>query len=94
MTDKYYVYILECKDRTLYTGITKDLEGRLKCHNEGKASKYTRVRLPVKYVYVEEVDERGPAQSREYAIRNLKREEKYNLIKKFSSSPLLGLINI
>lgn len=80
MIENYYVYILKCSDNSLYTGITNDLEKRLKCHNDGKASKYTRSRLPVEFVYVEQVEGRGPAQSREYEVRNLKKSDKLKLI--------------
>lgn len=97
MNDKYYVYILKCSDDSFYTGITNDLEKRLKCHNDGKASKYTRARLPVEIVYIEETQGRGPAQSREYVLRNLKRQEKIKLIDNFRETKnledwiLLGL---
>ena len=49
-----FVYILKCNDNTYYTGWTKDLLKRIKAHNNGKASKYTRGRLPVEYIYFEE----------------------------------------
>lgn len=80
MSDKYYVYMLICSDDTFYTGITNNLEKRLKSHNEGKASKYTRVRLPVQFVYVEEIDGKGPALSREFEIKSLKKNQKIKLI--------------
>lgn len=76
-----YVYILECADKTLYTGWTIDLINRLKVHNEGKASKYTRARLPVKLVYSEEYDNKIDAQRREWQIKQLSRKEKLKLIK-------------
>ena len=57
-----YVYILECADKTLYTGWTVDLDNRLKVHNAGKASKYTRGRLPVKLVYYEAHNDKISAQ--------------------------------
>lgn len=76
-----YVYILECADKTLYTGWTIDLKNRLKVHNEGKASKYTRARLPVKLVYSEEYDNKIDAQRREWQIKQLSRKEKLKLIK-------------
>lgn len=75
-----YVYILECKDKTLYTGWTIDIDRRLKVHNKGKASKYTRARLPVKLVYLEEYDDKIEAQKREWEIKQLKRQEKLKLI--------------
>lgn len=77
----YYVYILECADGSLYTGITNNLEKRLKIHNEGKASKYTRSRLPVKIVYKEEVMGKGKALSREIEIKKLEREDKLRMLK-------------
>ncbi len=75
-----YVYILECADKTLYTGWTVDLEKRLKIHNEGKASKYTRARLPVKLVYVEKYGNKINAQKREWQIKQLSRKEKLELL--------------
>lgn len=76
-----YVYILYCKDSTLYTGWTNNLEKRIKSHNSGKGSKYTRCRLPVRLVYFEEFSDKISAQKREYAIKQLCRSEKIALIK-------------
>lgn len=76
----HYVYILECKDNTLYTGYTTDPTRRLKEHNKGVGAKYTRVRLPVKLVYSQKLETRGNALSREYEIKKLKRENKLKLI--------------
>ncbi|HHV38007.1 MAG TPA: GIY-YIG nuclease family protein [Tepidimicrobium sp.] len=76
-----YVYILECADKSLYTGWTLNLDSRLKTHNEGKASKYTRSRLPVRLVYFETYDNRIEAQKREWQIKQLSRKQKLNLIK-------------
>lgn len=75
-----YVYILECADKSLYTGWTVDLDNRLKAHNNGKASKYTRSRLPVKLVYFETYDNKIDAQKREWEIKQLSRKEKLNLL--------------
>lgn len=75
-----YVYILKCADDTLYTGWTVDLEKRVNTHNKGKASKYTRARLPVKLVYFEAYDNKIDAQKREWQIKQLKRKEKLKLI--------------
>ena len=58
MKTKHYIYILECSDKTLYTGYTNNLENRLKAHNEGKGAKYTKSRLPVKMVYYEAFDDK------------------------------------
>ena len=75
-----YVYILECSDNTLYTGWTTDINKRLKTHLSGQGAKYTRCRLPVKLVYFEEYDNKISAQKREYAIKQLSRKNKLNLI--------------
>lgn len=75
-----YVYILKCADGTLYTGWTNDLEKRLKAHNDGTGSKYTRARLPVTLVYFEEYEDKREAMSREWHIKRLTREQKLKLI--------------
>ncbi|HCN61598.1 GIY-YIG nuclease family protein [Mammaliicoccus fleurettii] len=79
--DKHYTYILECKDHTLYTGYTTDLERRLKVHNDGKGAKYTRIRRPVKLVYHEIFNNKSEALKREYALKQLTRKQKLALIK-------------
>jgi putative endonuclease len=75
-----YVYIVKCSDKSLYTGWTVDIDNRLKCHNEGKASKYTRARLPVELVYLEEYSDKIQAQKREWQIKQLTRKEKLKLV--------------
>ena len=82
MEKVWTVYILECGDGTLYTGITDDLERRLKAHSEGKGAKYTRGRTPVEVVYTEECESYSAALKREYAIKQLSRGEKIKLINK------------
>lgn len=77
-----YVYILRCADNSLYTGWTNNLDKRVKMHSEGKGAKYTRARLPVELVYFEEYEDKIEAMKREYAIKQLKRQEKLMLIKK------------
>ncbi len=77
---KYFVYILKCSDNTLYTGITNDLINRLKTHNEGKASKYTRGRTPVCYSYIEQISNVGSALKRERSIKKLPKVKKLELI--------------
>lgn len=79
-----YTYILECSDKTLYTGWTNDLDKRLNMHIKGKASRYTRARLPVILVYFEEFETKSEAMKRECAIKKLPRKEKLNLIKSFN----------
>lgn len=77
-----FTYILECADGTLYTGWTNDLEKRLKAHSSGKASKYTKTRLPVKLVYFEQHETKHDAMSREVKIKLLTRAEKIEIINK------------
>jgi putative endonuclease len=74
--------MLRCSDRTLYTGITSDLDGRLAAHRDGTASKYTRVRLPVRLVYQEPHPDRSSASKREAAIKKLSRSAKLALIRR------------
>ncbi len=76
----YYVYILECKDGTLYTGWTINLDNRLAEHNQGKGAKYTRSRAPVVLKYFESLSTKKEALQREYFIKQLSREEKLKLI--------------
>lgn len=75
-----FVYILHCNDSSYYTGVTIDLEKRLKIHNEAKGAKYTRGRLPVSLVYSEKCPTYGDALRREIAIKKLTRPEKEKLI--------------
>ena len=76
-----YTYILKCKDDSLYTGWTNDLKKRITSHNAGKGAKYTKARRPVELVYYEEFQTREEAMKREYAIKQLSRKEKEELIK-------------
>lgn len=77
----WFVYILRCADKTLYTGITTDLERRLVEHNaKNSITKYTRVRQPVEMVYNEGVDSRSSAGKREVFIKSLTRIQKIALI--------------
>jgi putative endonuclease len=78
---KWYVYILQCADGTLYTGITTGVNRRLNEHNSGKGAKYTRTRLPVMIVAVTEAGSRSEASKEEYRIKQLTREQKMKLIK-------------
>lgn len=78
---QWVVYILKCSDDTLYTGITNDIENRLKKHNEGKGAKYTRGRTPVVLMVSFVVESKSLALKEEYRIKKLSKEEKLNLIK-------------
>ena len=75
-TPLWFIYILECADGTLYTGITNDIERRLEQHNAGTAARYTRSRTPVKLVFQEAAENRSAALKREYAIKQLTRKQK------------------
>ena len=77
----WYVYMVRCKDNSLYTGCTNDLQARINTHNQGNGAKYTRTRTPVKLVYSEQVKNRSQAQKRECEIKKLKRKEKLELIR-------------
>lgn len=74
------VYILRCRDGSLYTGVTVDLDRRLAAHAAGTASRYTRSRLPVEVVHREPARSRGEALTREAAIKRLDRRSKLALV--------------
>lgn len=75
-----YTYILKCSDGTYYTGWTNDLDRRMKAHNEGNGGKYTRSRRPVELIYYESFETKREAMSREFAIKQLTRCQKEQLI--------------
>ena len=76
----WFVYMLQCRDGSLYTGYTDDVARRLTVHQSGKGAKYTRSRLPVELVYREELPDKSCALRREIAIKKLSRKEKLALI--------------
>lgn len=80
MEKLWVVYILECRDGTLYTGITDDLEKRLRAHNSGRGAKYTRGRGPVELRYRELCAGHSAALRREMEIKRLSRVQKWSLI--------------
>ena len=80
MEQIWYLYILRCKDNTLYTGITTDVEKRLEAHRSGKGAKYTRGRTPLELVYRETCGSHSQALKRELEIKKLTRREKENLM--------------
>ncbi|EGC82140.1 GIY-YIG nuclease family protein [Anaerococcus prevotii] len=79
----HFVYILRCKDNSLYTGYTTDVNRRLKVHNSGKGAKYTRGRRPVKLVYYQEVSSMSEGLKLESAIKKLSKEKKEDLVSDF-----------
>ena len=76
----WQVYIVECSDGSLYTGITNNLDKRITAHNDGRGAKYTKSRRPVKLRYSEPAADRKNASQREYAIKSLRKAEKIQLI--------------
>ena len=77
--NKWFVYFLRCCDGTLYCGTNDDVLRRLEVHRSGKGAKYTRGRGPLELVYSEECESYGAALRREYAIKQLPRQEKLRL---------------
>ena len=80
-----FVYMLRCKDGSLYTGWTNDLKHRLAMHNSGRGAKYTRGRGPLKLVYSEELPDKEAALRRECAIKKLRREQKLALLQSWQA---------
>ena len=76
----WHVYIVECADGSLYTGIARDVNARITTHNEGSGAKYTRGRLPVILRYQETARDRSTASQREHVIKQLSRDAKFALI--------------
>ena len=79
-TKQWFVYMLECADCSLYTGVSNDLARRVEKHNAGKGAKYTRSRLPVKLVYSETAPDKGEALKKEIRMKQLSRREKLELV--------------
>mgnify|MGYP001614642278 CR=1 FL=1 len=77
----YYVYLIECADKSLYTGITTDVKRRFKEHASGKGGAYTRSKKVKKVLHTEQFETRSQAQKREFEIKNWHREKKLELIK-------------
>lgn len=77
---RWYVYMLECADGTLYTGVTTDLDRRFQEHRQGKGGNYTRSHKPMRLCYSEQASSRSTAQQREAAIKRMSREEKLRIV--------------
>lgn len=81
-SNNWYVYIMECSDKSLYCGVTTDLSRREREHNQSKiGARYTRSRRPVKIVYYENAETRSEACRREWEIKKLSKQQKNQLIK-------------
>ncbi|MBU0674915.1 MAG: GIY-YIG nuclease family protein [Proteobacteria bacterium] len=74
------LYLIQCADGTLYTGIARGLEKRIATHNDGSGARYTRGRGPVTLVYREDFPDRATASKREYEVKRMTRREKLKLI--------------
>lgn len=81
-----YVYMLRCGDGSLYTGWTNNLQQRLAMHRAGRGARYTRGRGPLELVYYEELDSKEEAMRREYAIKQLSRKEKLELVEAWQTA--------
>jgi putative endonuclease len=86
----WFVYMLQCKDGTYYTGITNNLEKRLKAHSSGKAAKYTAGRLPVKLCYSMGGYSESQARKNEFLLKSLTKEAKEKLIRRVGRSREAG----
>jgi len=80
MSDEHFVYVLRCRDDTLYTGYTTDVQRRVAEHDRGEGAKYTRGRTPVELVHVETFDSRSAAMQREAEIKQFSRSVKESLV--------------
>ncbi|MDD3647388.1 MAG: GIY-YIG nuclease family protein [Candidatus Dojkabacteria bacterium] len=90
----YYIYILLCKDNSLYTGFTTDIAKRLEDHRSGRGSKYVRSRLPVKLIYSERFRSKSRAMKREAQIKGWRREDKIENIQPKAGSPLAKKLKV
>ena len=80
----WYLYIVECRDGTFYTGITTDIKKRIDAHNSGHGAKYTRGRGPVKLMHLRRYVDRSAASKAEHKIKKLKRGKKIRMINEFA----------
>lgn len=73
---EWFVYIVKCSDETFYTGVSTDVEKRVKTHNTGKGAKYTKTRRPVELLWTKKVSSKSEALKLEYKIKQLNRKQK------------------
>jgi putative endonuclease len=85
-TTSYYVYLLLCDDGSYYTGYTSNVDSRLERHEKGHGARYTRMHRPMKLVHVEEFKTRRAAMRREWSIKALTHDQKYNLARKVTKT--------
>lgn len=89
--NKHVVYILQCRDGSLYTGYTNNLRKRLEAHNAGRGAKYTKGRGPVRLVYLQRLSTKAEALREEYRIKQLPRSHKQRLMKEAHDDPAVQL---
>ena len=90
MDHKAYMYVVECRDGSYYTGYTTDVKKRITVHNSGKGAKYTRARLPVKLIYVQGFDSKEEAMSAEALLKRKKRPQKERFLSDNQEKNLLS----
>ncbi|GEK59777.1 hypothetical protein CHL76_13810 [Marinococcus halophilus] len=89
--NKHVVYMLQCRDGSLYTGYTNNLRKRLEAHNAGRGAKYTKGRGPVQLVYLRRFTTKTEAMQEEYRLKKLPRSQKQRLIKEAHDDPAVQL---
>lgn len=94
MAEAFYVYLLLCKDDSYYCGYTVDIERRVMQHNAGKGAKYTRSRLPVRLVYIEQFETKQEAMSREWHLKRLSHKEKQALVNQYCKEVVKSRENV
>ncbi|WP_247921732.1 MULTISPECIES: GIY-YIG nuclease family protein [unclassified Streptococcus] len=94
MDHKAYMYVVECRDGSYYTGYTTDVKKRIAVHNIGKGAKYTRARLPVKLIFVEGFDSKEEAMSAEALFKRKTRMQKENYFKENQNRNLVDSFNL
>ena len=90
MDYKAYMYVVECRDGSYYTGYTTDVKKRVAVHNSGKGAKYTRARLPVKLIYAQGFDSKEEAMSAEVLLKRKKRAQKERFLSENQEKNLLS----
>lgn len=94
MVHKAYMYVVECRDSSYYTGYTTDVKKRIAVHNSGKGAKYTRARLPVKLIYVEGFDSKEEAMSAEALFKRKTRLQKVSYLNDNQDRNLANIFEI
>ena len=94
MDHKAYMYVVECRDGSYYTGYTTDIKKRVAVHTSGKGAKYTRARLPVKLIYAQGFDSKEEAMSAEALLKRKKRPQKESYLNDNQNKNLVNAFNL